>query len=199
MAAKQTAVLRYYKGNKVLKDESGKVANENNEMTLTYNDLQWNGHLENIKKMGVCKVEVVGFYEGNKEVEKEDIPKELIAQIEALLKTPETSLTPQEQKIKDLEAKVEALLNASKVTAEPKAEEFKLPETLKELKDESLAGGGTENSANAKVPDAQKEPTQAEKDLMEATEKYKAKFNKDVATRFKNDITWINKELAKEL
>lgn len=166
MATKQTAVLKIYFGKEILmKADRTTVANQNQNITLTYNDLQWKAHLENIKKMGICKVEVVQLIQDDQEVE---VPAKLKTEIEALLKTPEALLTPEQQKIKDLEAKVEAL----------------------------LAGNANQTS---RIPVGKKEETQIDKDLSEMTEKYKAKFNKDVPVRFKNDIDWINKELEKQL
>lgn len=177
---RKTAVLRIYKGSELLQRANGTFANENQEMSLTYNDLRWPEHLQNIKKMGVCKVEVVKFYDGNEEAE---IPKELTAEIEALLKKPQTVLTPEQQQIKDLEAKVEALLSAQGKAGNKQVEEKVNPLTVENVK--------------VNEPETVNKETQSDRDLAEARAKYLAKFGKEVPAPFKNKIEWINKELEK--
>jgi len=104
--AKQTAVLRIYKGKEVLMKADGVTpANENQDVTLTYNDTQWKNHLTNLKRLGVCKIEVREFYEGET---KTEIPKELKDEIDSLLKVNVKELTPEQKAIKELQEKNEA-------------------------------------------------------------------------------------------
>lgn len=110
--SKTIVKLRVYKGREVLLKADGKTpANENELITLTYNDLQWKKHLSNLGKMGVCKIEVEKVYVDEKEVE---ISKEIKEEIEAVLKPATTTLTPEQIRISELEAKIDALLNIEK-------------------------------------------------------------------------------------
>ena len=75
--SKKTVKLRIYKGKEVLKRSDDSIANENEILTLTYDDLQWKKHLQNLLRMGVCLIDVEAVYQGEKEIDAEDVKKEI--------------------------------------------------------------------------------------------------------------------------
>jgi hypothetical protein len=106
---KTTVVLQIFKGQKISYDEQKNVQNENQEMTLTYGDIAWKQHLNNLRLLGLCKVEVKKVYDGENEIE---VSQELKDEVQkAFLNVKEAVLTPDQKRIADLEAKLEALTN----------------------------------------------------------------------------------------
>lgn len=121
--SKITVDLRIYKGKEILLKADGKtVQNENQSLKLTYGDTQWAKHLANLPKLGICKVEVSGVYEGENKI---DASQEILDEVAAILKPKEVELTPDQKRIADLEAKIEALTSTKKAASievkEPKA------------------------------------------------------------------------------
>lgn len=110
--------IRYYKGEEILKKQDGKVSNENHLITLDYNDINYKTNLENLKTFGLCKVEVVGFYEGS---EKRNATKEEIESVDSIFRIEETSLSAEQIQINELKAMVEKLTKEPKASKEPKA------------------------------------------------------------------------------
>jgi len=104
--ARKTVQLRIYKGKEVLLKQDGSPANENQKLTLTYDDTQWKNHLNNLKKTGICKIKIEGYFVGEKE---EKIPEELQKEIDSLLKTEQVELTPEQKTIKMLTERLEKL------------------------------------------------------------------------------------------
>lgn len=113
---KKVVHLRVFKGTKILKDENGKVENENNKVSLTYESLEWKNYLKRLVANGFCKVEVEKLFElvDGKYVPCE-IPSKIKEEVLIAHKGDQTvRLTPEQQKIADLEAKLEAFMNLSK-------------------------------------------------------------------------------------
>lgn len=167
---KKTVSLRIYFGREVLLKADAKTpANENQKLTLDYNDTEWEKHLSNLKKMGICKVEVIQYYEDEKEMAT---PEELTKVIERLLSAEEVTLTPEQEEIKKLKEQNEALHSTNK----------KMEDRLS-----ALEKGGKDKVLT---------PDQIA--LKDAQAKYKEKFKKDVPPAFKNKIEWINEQLNKQ-
>ena len=113
---KKVVHLRVFKGKKILKDENGKVENENNRVSLTYESLEWKNYLKRLIANGFCKVEVEKLFElvDGKYVPCE-IPNKIKEEVLIAHKGDQTiRLTPEQQKIADLEAKLEAFMNLGK-------------------------------------------------------------------------------------
>lgn len=165
--SKTVVKLRVYKGRELLLKADGKTpANENELITLTYNDLQWKKHLVNLGKMGVCKIEVEAVYQVDKGNEtKIDASQELINEIDAVLKPLKSELTPEQKRISELEAKLDALVNGSN------ANQMKVVEP-KEVT--GLEDGET---------------------LEQLQVKYVEKFKKELPKPFKNNVAWIKTQL----
>ena len=110
---KKVVHLRVFKGRKILKDENGKVENENNKVSLTYESQEWKNYLKRLIANGFCKVEVEKLFEFKDEKWAEcEIPEKLKEEVLFAHKGDQTvKLTPEQQKIADLEAKLELLLN----------------------------------------------------------------------------------------
>lgn len=113
---KITAVLRVYKGDakgELNYKSDGKggfdVSSENQKLSLTFKDPQWEGHISRLPKMGFAKIKVEAVYSGNDLVEMPEVQ----ADIERILKPQAVTLTPDQQRIADLEAKIESLMKGS--------------------------------------------------------------------------------------
>jgi len=221
--AKQTAVLRIYKGKEVLMKADGVTpANENQDVTLTYNDTQWKNHLTNLKRLGICKIEVREFYEG--EIKK-DIPKELKDEIDSLLKVNVKELTPEQKSIQDLQkkneelnAKLEAFMNGNAngvevvkpVLVGDKEAEFKIKVDLlvangfervedNFIKEELVYSADKVYELTSEQLTKELNPdTNENSSLLEAQSKYLAKFDKEVPNRYKNNLAWILTEIEKQ-
>jgi len=96
-----TVALRIYKGKEILFKADGVTpANENQLVKLTYGDLQWKSHLQNLLKGGLCKIEVEAVYVGEDKVATPDV---IADEIKALLQVKEAELTDDQKRIKALE------------------------------------------------------------------------------------------------
>jgi len=113
---KKVVHLRVFKGKKILKDENGKVENENNKVSLTYETLEWRNYLKRLIANGFCKVEVEKLFElkGEKYVECE-VPKKIKDEVLLAHKGDQTvKLTPEQKEIAELKAQMAELLAISK-------------------------------------------------------------------------------------
>ena len=167
---KKVVHLRVFKGTKILKDENGKVENENNKVSLTYESLEWKNYLKRLVANGFCKVEVEKLFElvDGKYVPCE-IPSKIKEEVLIAHKGDQTvRLTPEQQKIADLEAKLEAFMNLGKQ---------EVVENIKLTKEDVFTG--------------------EKDDLEELKAKYKEQEKKDVPNNKKNDKEWIKSKLTK--
>jgi len=110
---KKVVHLRVFKGAKILKDENGKVENENNKVSLSYGTLEWKNYLKRLIANGFCKVEVEKLFElKDKKYVECEIPEKIKEEVLFAYKGDQTvKLTTEQQKIADLEAKLEAFMN----------------------------------------------------------------------------------------
>lgn len=186
--AKKVVKLRAYKGKEVLLKADGKTpANENQTITLTYNDLQWKGHLSNLAKMGVCKIEVVAVYENEKKI---DTPEEITKEIEAVLSGKQIVLTPEQEAIRELQEKnAESEKRNEELQAQLKAFMEGTGITTTSTKELEVVAA---TNANAELPTQPIEPTETLETLQA---QYVARFDKDVPNPFKNNIAWIKTKL----
>lgn len=172
--SKTIVKLRVYKGREVLLKADGKTpANENELITLTYNDLQWKKHLSNLAKMGVCKIEIESVYEIEKGVEtKVDASQELKNEIEDVLKPATTTLTPEQKTIQQL------------------------TERLAKLEAKEQSSDTDTNANNVKVNEAKIVTGLSEGETLEELQsKYVEKFQKELPKPFKNNVAWIKTQL----
>ena len=119
---KKVVHLRVFKGTKILKDENGKVENENQKVSLTYGSLEWKNYLKHLIANGFCKVEVEKLFElKDSEYVKCEIPEYIKEEVLLAHKGDQkVKLTPEQQKIADLEAKLEAFMNKGNEVDEEK-------------------------------------------------------------------------------
>lgn len=220
--SKTIVKLRVYKGREVLLKADGKTpANENELITLTYNDLQWKKHLSNLAKMGVCKIEIDSVYQVDKGVEtKVDASQELKKEIEAVLKPATTTQTPEQKRISELEAKLDALVNGKTandvnvvkpiIVADAEAEfktkvDLLIANGFERVEDNFTNADKTysvERVYQITLEDLTKELTQVVvaketpiENLAELQAKYKEKFQKELPKPFKNNVAWIKTQL----
>lgn len=171
--SKTVVKLRVYKGKEILLKADAKTpANENELITLTYNDLQWKKHLSNLGKMGVCKIEIESVYNVDKGNEtKIEASQELINEVEAVLKPATNTLTPEQKTIQELTERLN-----------------------------KLEGKGSKKAENIEVKESENisdENNETNPELLEAQKKYFEKFNREVGNRYKNNLAWILTELEK--
>lgn len=107
--------MRIFKGAELLLKPSGEVKNENELMTLVYDDVMWEKHKSNIKSMNVCKVQLESVLkvtgtdaktkgEATEQVEKTtELFEKINTEVEAILAKEVAPLTPEQQRIKELE------------------------------------------------------------------------------------------------
>lgn len=138
--ARKTVQLRIYKGKEILLKADGKTpANENQKLTLTYDDTQWKNHLNNLKKTGICKIEIEAYFIGEKET---DIPEALQNEIDSLLKSVQVELTPEQKTIQMLTERLEKLegknANNLDVVGVKEVSGLQEGETLEELQSKYL-------------------------------------------------------------
>lgn len=223
--SKTVVKLRVYKGKEVLLKADAKTpANENELITLTYNDLQWKRHLVNLGKMGVCKIEVEKVYVDEKEVEISD---EIKKEVEAILKPAIETLTPEQKAIRELQennaslqSKLEAFMSGNAngvevikpVVVGDKEAEFKTKVDLlvsngfervednfnkedKTYSVERVYEMTLEELTKELVPAGTQAPREPVETLEELQKKYFAKFGKEVSNRYVNNIAWIKTQL----
>jgi len=116
---KKTVQLKGYKGAE-LYDASGKLASESAEFTLTYGDIMWKKNLKNLKYLGLTKIEVTDYFEGE---DSKEIPKEIIDEVANELKLQTAPLTAEQLRLANLESEnkemkeqLDELLKAKKKT-----------------------------------------------------------------------------------
>lgn len=136
----KTIHLRIYKSKgrsrDILKKSNGEIANENQKVTLLYNSMEWGNFLIHMKQLGICKVDVLGFYnESNKlntdgSFKLDEAPESIGVEIESYFRDEDVELTPDQKRIAELEAqnkemmsKMEAVMaGGNGVAKEPKKE-----------------------------------------------------------------------------
>lgn len=97
-----TVQLKIYKGAESY-DKDGNLKSEAQTMTLTYKDTAWKRNLDNLKYLGLSKVEVIDYLEGEKSV---DIPQSVIDEVQEAFKAePKKEKTAADIRIEELEAK----------------------------------------------------------------------------------------------
>jgi len=220
--SKTIVKLRVYKGKEILLKADAKTpANENELITLTYNDLQWKKHLSNLGKMGVCKIEVEKVYVDEKEVEISDAIKK---EVEAVLKPATNTLTPEQKAILELQennASLQAKLEAFMSGSNPNDVKVIKPEIVGDkeaefkTKVDLLVANGFErvedNFTNAdktysvervyeiSIQELTNEltpsGTQNTESLEDLHKQYFTKFGKEVSNRYVNNIAWIKTQL----
>lgn len=171
---KKVVWLQIYKGSKVLYNENGKVENENQNVKLIYETLEWTNFLKAIRYNPYCKVEVIKVLqptkdENNKieykEIEiSESIKKEVLIAHKGDV---EVKLTPEQKEIAELKAQM-AILLGKNTKKETKVEDIKVVDEVLVSEDDNLSV---------------------------LQEKHLDKFKKEVPTRYKNDVEWIKNKL----
>lgn len=172
--SKTIVKLRVYKGAKFILEADGKTpANENELITLTYNDLQWKKHLVNLGKMGVCKIEIEKVYEVDKGKETEkQASQEMIDEVNAVLKPVTENLSPEQKTIQELTKRL-AKLEAKEGNTEKQVN----PNNLKVVEPKEVTG----------LEDGET--------LEQLKAKYVEKFQKELPKPFKNNVAWIKTQL----
>jgi hypothetical protein len=143
--SKTIVALRVYKG-QVLYKADGSVANENQKMTIEYEQEEyarkngWNNHIANLPRMGYSKVELIEVFQNGTSVTEHPAMEAIKNDIANIYKPQDAVLTPEQKRIAELEAKLEALISgqAPQKKAVEKIEVNQLevvkPETTDELK-----------------------------------------------------------------
>jgi len=224
--SKTIVKLRVYKGKEILLKADAKTpANENELITLTYNDLQWKKHISNLGKMGVCKIEIDSVYNAEKGTEtKIEASQELINEVEAVLKPATNTLTPEQKAILELQennASLQAKLEAFMSSSNPNDVKVIKPEIVGDkeaefkTKVDLLVANGFErvedNFTNADkiysvervyeisiqelTNELTRSGTQNTESLEDLQKQYLAKFGKEVSNRYVNNIAWIKTQL----
>ena len=107
--------LRVFKGREMLYDADGNVRTPSQIVKLTHDTVEWKNFLNNLPAtFGMAKVEKVLSDLGNGEYKEVENPVEITKEVEAVFKTPEKELTPEQKRIADLEAKLEAITKGNK-------------------------------------------------------------------------------------
>lgn len=112
--SKPVIKLRVYKKlegrNGLLKNELGKVENENWVTSLEYDSLEWHNYKKNLSPEIHAKVEVEGYFEkAEKGYEEKDCPQSIVLEIADVFKKPAKELSPQEREIAELRAMIAEL------------------------------------------------------------------------------------------
>lgn len=128
--------LKVYKGETILKDESGKVVTENQEIVLENNGTQFERTLRNIPSIGFGRAEIIDYLDGNKK--PIEVPEDVQAVFDEVFikRKKEVAEDPKDVQIAELMKRLEALESAKSLqteTPEPKPATVK---TLKELREE---------------------------------------------------------------
>lgn len=107
--------LRVFKGQKKLYDANGKLETPSQIVKLTYNTVEWKNFLNNLAfTFGIVEVEKVLSDSGNGEYKLMDTPDEIKKEVEAVFKTPEKELTPEQKELAELREAVKALSKGNK-------------------------------------------------------------------------------------
>ena len=126
--------LRVYKGKKILWNENREIDNENQRVSLIYNNFEWLNYLKQIKGGGFCKVEVERFFENEngkqKDIDKSDIVKIIDEAFKGVEEKKE--LTPEQKEIAELKAQMAELLGKKKETKKVVSDDN--PDELKKVK-----------------------------------------------------------------
>lgn len=133
MGKKPQVNLRVFKGQKMSYDENGNPQNENQQVTLPYDTVQWKNYLKTLRANRFIRVDVESvFYVDQKKDENnffvdtiKEAEDELVSKIKKEVKEsfelPKPELTQEQKRIADLEAKLEALLSAGSQNATAKS------------------------------------------------------------------------------
>jgi hypothetical protein len=109
--------LRVFKGREMLYDADGNVRTPSQIVKLTHDTVEWKNFLNNLPAtFGMAKVEKVLSDLGNGEYKEVENPVEITKEVEAVFKTPEKELTPEQKRIAELEEAVKALSKGNKST-----------------------------------------------------------------------------------
>jgi len=143
--------LRVYKGVNILKDEKGKVNNENQIITLKHGSQEWKNYTSKMLRngYGVVKAESAVYDLGlNKDytTKYKDVEDEKLAEIQAeiqglLIAKSKIAKTPEQKEIAKLQAQVSELMEGSKNKTskvdpvDPSAEEAPVVDPSKEETD----------------------------------------------------------------
>lgn len=157
--SKKFVTLRIYKGSEIVKGENGQVKNENQEVTVQIDSLEFQNYVKHLPFSQYRRVDIVrcfevtnGFNDEEGKYHAEDVkaietPEEVQTAIESMFKSKKVQLTPDQQKIADLEAKLEMLMKAQPNPENDKAPKISVnepaePSLLDELRAEyeALAG-----------------------------------------------------------
>ena len=127
---KKIVHLRWYKGQQILKSESGQIVNENESMKITHGNIEWKNLLKNARLMGFAKIEVEKLLQPKeKQVEEMNTKGETVkrmvveydvvddvkeisavqSELDIALNGPAVQLTPEQARIAALEATIERL------------------------------------------------------------------------------------------
>lgn len=108
----QTIVqLRVYKGDRILRDENGKIATENNLVKLEYGTKSYSNFIKNMRALGYGMVKVEKVIKGKKELEIKPFNDE----IQAIFNPKEEKhLTPEQKEIAELKARLGQLTGGQK-------------------------------------------------------------------------------------
>lgn len=157
--SKKFVTLRIYKGSEIVTGEDGNVKNENQEVTVQIDSLEFQNYVKHLpfsqyRRVEILKcVEVKTAYtdaEGKyhaEETEEMQTPEEVLDVIKNMFVGKKAQLTPEQQRIADLEAKIESLMKsqpnpengkAPKISNDEKAEPSLLDELRAEY--ETLSG-----------------------------------------------------------
>ena len=130
----------------MLYDADGNVRTPSQIVKLTHDTVEWKNFLNNLPAtFGMAKVEKVLSDLGNGEYKEVENPVEITKEVEAVFKTPEKELTPEQKRIAELEEAVKALSKGNKST--------KGIDLLEELKKECGEEDGIFTDINGNVLD----------------------------------------------
>ncbi len=132
--SKKFVTLRIYKGSEIITGENGVVKNENQEVTVQIDSLEFKNYVNHLPFSQYRRVDIVKCQEVQsayhdaegkyypEEAQDIETPAEVTEAINSMFKGKKVALTPDQQKIADLEAKLEKLMKS-----EPNPENGKTP------------------------------------------------------------------------
>lgn len=118
--------LQLVKGDQILKDEQGRIANTHQSAKYIYGSGEWVNALKQFVSLGFGRAEVTEVTKRKEKTEKVDgvdvitatyekieTPENIVAELKAIFAGKVVELTPDQQRIADLESKLEALMSAN--------------------------------------------------------------------------------------
>lgn len=118
---KKYVILRLYKGSEIFTGEDGKVKNENQEVTLQIDSLEFNNYVKHLPFSQYGKVKLEKTFQVETSYNDEngtfhpevvteiDTPTEVVQKIASMFVPKAVQMTPDQEKIAELTAKVEAM------------------------------------------------------------------------------------------